>query len=294
MFFSKKDWLPLVLIILVASCLRLYSLDEIPPGLCGDTAYKGVAANRILQGQYPIFFAESWGGIEPMYMYILAVFFHFFDSTPLVIQALSAIVGIITIPFLYLLARELFNSRIIGLLASSWLAVCYWHMSWSRLGWESILVPLFVTITIHFLWRGIESGHWTEFIWAGLSLGAGLYTYQAMRFFPIVVALYSGYRILTDRGSWKAYVPKLMLTLLIALLVYAPLASYFVIHPDVFLRRAGEVSIFNPDKNPQGPLYSFVSSALRIAGMYNLQGDPFWRHNLPGRPAFDFLSCHSK
>jgi 4-amino-4-deoxy-L-arabinose transferase-like glycosyltransferase len=288
--FSKKELIFLVLIILVASCLRLYRLDEIPPGLCGDTAYKGIAASRIVQGEYPIFFAESWGGIEPMYMYILAVFFYFVGTAPLMIQALSAMIGIITIPILYLLARELFNSRIIGLLTSSWLAVSYWHVSWSRLGWESILVPLFVTITVYFLWRGLKSGHWKEFIWAGLSLGAGLYTYQAMRFFPIFVILYSGYRILTDRGFWKAYGLKLMLALLVALLVYAPLGSYFVIHPDVFLRRAGEVSIFNPEKNPQGPLYSFVSSAVKIVGMYNLRGDPFWRHNLPGRPAFDFLT----
>ena len=290
MSFSKRELLLLTLIMLVASFLRLYRIDELPPALHGDTAYKGVAAVRILQGEHPIFFEESWGGIEPMYMYILAIFFYFFGMTPLIIKALSAIVGIITVPILYLLVRELVDSKIVGLLASFWLAASYWHVSWSRLGWESILVPPFVIVTLYFLWRGLKSGRWKDFIWAGLSLGAALYTYQAMRFLPIFIVLYLSYRIATERGFWKAYRAKLALFLLIALLVFLPLGSYFATHPDAILRRAREVSIFNPAKNPQGPLRSLLSSAVRIMGMYNIRGDPLWRHNLPGRPAFDALT----
>ncbi len=290
MSFSKKELLLLALIVLAASFLRLYRIDELPPALHGDTAYKGVAALRIMQGEHPIFFEESWGGIEPMYMYILALFFYLFGTAPLVIKALSAIVGIITVPLLYLLARELFDSKVVGLLASSWLATSYWHVSWSRLGWESILVPPFTIVAVYFLWRGLKSNQWKEFIWAGLSLGAALYTYQAIRFLPIFVVLYLFYRTLTERGFWKAYRAKLALFLLIALLVFIPLGGYFVTHPDTVLRRAREVSIFNPEKNPEGPLRSFLSSAVRILGMYNIRGDPLWRHNLPGRPAFDALS----
>ncbi len=290
MSFSKKELLLLTLIMLLASFLRLYRIDELPPALHGDTAYKGVAAVRILQGEHPVFFEESWGGIEPMYMYILAVFFHFFGMTPLIIKALSAMLGIITVPILYLLARELSGSRIVGLLASSWLAISYWHVSYSRLGWEIILAPLFPIVTVYFLWRGLKSGQWKEFVWAGLSLGAALYTYQAMRFLPILTFFYLSYRAVRERGFWKAYRTRLVLFLGVALLVFIPLGSYFATHPDTILRRAREVSIFNPEKNPEGFLRSVVRSAARIVGMYNLRGDPLWRHNLPGRPAFDPLS----
>jgi len=153
-----------------------------------------------------------------------------------------------------------------------------------------ILAPLFAVITLYFLWRGLKSGRWKEFVWAGLSLGAALYTYQGMRFLPIFILVYLSYRTLRESGFWKAYRAKLALFLLIALLVFLPLGSYFVTHPDTIFRRAREVSIFNPEKNPEGPFRSFVSSAVRIAGMYNLRGDPLWRHNLPGRPAFDALT----
>jgi len=288
--FSRKELLALILIMLAASFFRLYGLDEIPPGLAGDTAYKGVAAQRVLEGEHPIFFEESWGGVEPMYMYLLAVLFRVAGATSLAIKALSALVGIITIPVYYLLVRELLGSRTVALLASSWLAISYWHISYSRLGWEIILAPLFVIVALYFFWRALRSGRWRDFLWTGLALGASLYTYQAMRFLPILIALYAGYRILTDPGFRKAYGLKLTLSLLIALVVFAPLGAYFATHSDAFLRRANEVSIFNPDKNPEGPLRSFASSAVRILGMYNVRGDPLWRHNLSGRPAFDVLT----
>ncbi len=290
MSFSKRELALLTLMLLVAAFLRLYRLDEVPPGLHGDTAYKGVAANRIIAGERPIFFAESWGGIEPLYLYLLAASFHLFGNTAQVIQGLSAAVGIITVPLLYLVARELLRSRMVGLLASFWLATSYWHVSWSRLGWESILVPPFVIATVWLLWRALEAGQWRFFIGAGVSLGLSLYTYQGMRFLPIFIAVYLGYRALAEKAFWQAFRAKLTLFALVALLVFLPLGGYYVAHPETFLRRAGEVSIFNPEKNPQGPLRSLVTSAAKIVGMYNLRGDHLWRHNLPGRPVFDPLT----
>ncbi|HUW94580.1 MAG TPA: glycosyltransferase family 39 protein, partial [Anaerolineae bacterium] len=254
MRFSRRELLLVTLITVVAACLRLYALEAIPPGLSGDTAYKGVAANRVLAGEHPIFFEESWGGIEPMYIYLLAGFFKRFGSTPLAIKALSALLGTITVPLLYFLVRELLNSRSIALLAASWLAISFWHVNYSRLGWEIILAPLFVIVTIYFLWRGLRTKRWREFVCAGLSLGASLYTYQALRFLPILVVVYLLFRGLLEQGFWREYGAKAVVCVVIAILVFAPLGAYFAAHSDTFLRRAGEVSIFNPEKNPQGPL----------------------------------------
>jgi len=288
--FSRRELLLLAVIVVVAAGLRLYGLEEIPPGLAGDTAYKGVAANRILAGEHPIFFAESWGGIEPMYMYLLAALFELLGSTPLAIKLLSALIGTITIPLLHVLVRQLLSSRTAGLLASSWLAISYWHVSYSRLGWEIILCPLFVVLTLYFLWRGLTTQRWREFVSTWLALGASLYTYQALRFLPILILCYLGYRSLVEKGFWREYGTKIAVCLLVAVVVFAPLGAYYVTHSDVFLRRASEVSIFNPEKNPQGPLRSLLQSSVRVLGTYNVRGDPYWRHNLPGRPAFDLLT----
>ena len=284
---SKNEYVFLVVIIAVSSFLRLYRLDELPIGLCADTAYKGVSANRILAGEHPVFFAENWGGVEPMYMYITAGFMYILGSTPLVLKTVSAVMGIITVPLLYLLARELLNSKTIGALSSSWLAISYWHLNYSRLGWEIVLIPLFVIVTIYLLWRALKSGRWMDYVWAGVSLGASLYTYQAARALPILVILYLVLRGLIDRQFLRDGAAKILVALLVALLVFAPLASYFVTHPDSLFRRANNVSIFNPELNQGSPLRAFMTSTAKTIAMFQLLPDPNWRHNPAQRTMLD-------
>ena len=281
----------LVLVVLGAAFLRLYQLDEIPPGLCLDTAYTGVGASRILRGEFPIFFEAPWGGnIEPMYMYVLAPFLLLLGLTPFVLKFVSAILGILTVPILYLLTRELLGSRIVALLASSWLAVSYWHLNYSRMGREIVLVPLLVLVTLWFLLRALRTGRWADFTWAGVSLGASLYNYQPMRFLPILIVLYLGCRSVMDRGFWKAHRWKLVFPLLIALLVFVPLASYFVTHADIFLMNARNVSIFNPELNEGSPWRALAASTARMMASFHLLPDPNARQNPAGRPLLDPVS----
>jgi len=280
-----------VLVILAAAFLRLYQLDEIPPGLCLDTAYTGVGASRILGGEFPVFFEAAWGGnIEPLYMYVLAPFLLLLGKTPFVLKFVSAILGILTVPILYLLTRELLGSRMVALLASSLLAVSYWHLNYSRMGREIVLVPLLVLVTLWLLLRALSTGRWADFTWAGVSLGVGLYNYQPMRFLPILIVLYLGCRFVMDRGFWKAYRWKLVLPLLIALLVFVPLASYFVTHADIFLMNARNVSIFNPELNEGSPWRALAASTARMMASFHLLPDPNARQNPAGRPLLDPVS----
>lgn len=290
MRFSRKELILLALITLVAAFLRLYEIDEIPFGLCADTAYKGVAASRILRGEYPIFFAENWGGVEPMYMYILAVFLRVFGSTSLILKVASAVIGIATVPLLYLLVRELMNSPAVALLASSFLTVSYWHLTFSRLGWESILVPPFVVVTLYLLWRALKSGRWRDFAWAGVFLGASLYTYQAARALPILIVVYLAVRTLMDRDFWRHCGLKVIFVLFVALLVFLPLGSYFIAHPETLVRRANNVSIFNPELNQGSPLRALMTSTAKTMAMFHVLPDPNWRHNPAMRPVLDPLT----
>jgi 4-amino-4-deoxy-L-arabinose transferase-like glycosyltransferase len=288
--FSAKELAFLACVTAASAFLRLYKLDELPIGLCADTAYKGVAALRILHGEHPIFFAESWGGVEPMYMYITAGFMYLLGAAPLVIKMVSAIIGIATVPILYLLARDMFGSKTVGVLSSSWLAVSYWHLNYSRLGWEIVLVPLVVIITIYFLWRAMKSGRQMDFVWAGASLGASLYTYQAARALPVLVVVYLALLGVTNgqlvRRNWS----KILLGLLIAVLVFAPLGIYFATHFDSLVRRANNVSIFNADLNGGSPLQALATSTAKTVAMFHLLPDPNWRHNPAQRPLLDAVT----
>jgi len=293
---SKKGFISLLLVILVASFLRLYRIDELPPALAGDEASLGVLANRVLAGEgFSLYFAENYGE-EPIYVYLVVVLFRLLGAQPLLIRGLSVALGILTIPVFYLFVRELFASEDTGalslhsLLAAAWLGLSYWHVSYSRLGLQPILMPLCSLLTFYFLWRGLRSRRTLHLALAGLLLGVTMYTYQASRLVPVIVLLFVVYRSLSDRTFIPTYGRNVALLFVVAFLIFSPLGYYYLTHPDIFFWRAADVSIFNPQKHSEPPAQAALMSAMRTIGMFTYQGDRNWRHNLSGRPVFDPLS----
>jgi len=150
-------------------------------------------------------------------------------------------------------------------------------------------MPLCALLTFYFLCRGLRSNRRLHFGLAGLLLGITMYTYQASRFVPFLVLLLVGYESLTNKRFIRTYGRSVVLLFAIAFLIFAPLGYYYLTHPEIFLWRASDVSIFSP-RQDESPLEALFLSTARTAGMFNFRGDPNWRHNLAGRPAFDPLS----
>ena len=75
----------------------------------------------------------------------------------------SALIGVATVPAVWLAARELFREQratvlaTLPLLAAFLSAVSYWHLNWSRVGLRVILVPLFAALIVFALWRGFNT-----------------------------------------------------------------------------------------------------------------------------------------
>jgi len=279
-------------IILLGALLRIYRLGEIPPGIHYDEAHVGVLARRLLEGgNYPIFFRENYG-VEPLYVYLVALSFKLFGEGIWAIRIVSALVGISTIAIFYLLVRELLSEGIEGapspkaFLAAFWLSTSYWHLIYSRFGVECILLPLLSLASFYSLWRGFRSGGLSSFIWSGFFLGASLYTYQSARFLPFLFLIFLGYQAL--KGSHRS---RLLLLLVIALLVSMPLGIYALSDPDLFFARAAEVSIFSPGDG-QGSIWrTLIDNLLKTGAMFVLRGDPNPERNPALRPILDPFSA---
>ncbi|MEJ2210344.1 MAG: glycosyltransferase family 39 protein, partial [Anaerolineae bacterium] len=270
--------LALLLIVLVAVSFRFCCLKSLPPGLHFDEGFKGVTARALVEGARPQLFFEEDMGEEPIAIYLVALALRLFGSEPWVIRLPSALVGVLTLPLLWLLGRELFRSRLAGLAAALVLAILYWHVSFSRIGMEPILVPFFGTLAFAALARGVNTNRLPAFLLAGLALGGSLYTYKAGYFLPLLAALYVGGAALLERGFLRRHGRGLVLAAAVALLVAAPIGVYFMTHLDNFLQRPASVT---------SPGEDLGSNLLRVAGMFFVRGDANPRSNLPGRPALD-------
>ena len=295
---SRGEFAVLAAIMLVAVFFRTFRLDTVPGGLTDDEAHWGIRASRVAHGEtHPIFFDDDKAIPEPMFGYSVALAFKLLGPSILAARTLSALAGIITVPVFYLLVKEVFPRRagraplpLYAVLATSWLATSYWHVIYSRYVIECILLPLLCVSAFYFLWRGINSDRLWCFACSGFLLGVGVYTYQAGRVLPFFVLLYLIYLAWRDRWSVRSSGFKIVLLLGICFVVVVPLAGSAIQHPEAFLSRAREVSIFNPELNQGSPIRSLATGVVNAAAMFSLRGDPYPERNPGDRSLLDPLT----
>jgi len=294
---------PLLLVIAIATGLRFWALGSIPPGLYHDEAFNGLDALGVWEGERPVFF-EANNGREPLFIYLVALSVAVLGRSPGAIRIVAALLGTLTIPATYLMAKAMFNRRI-GLLAAAITGLTLWHVNLSRIGFRAVAMPLFVALTLWQLWLGLKDGNQRHFLAGGLLYGLTFYTYLAARFTIVALVAFGLYLILV--GSWKLALSLVegleacselsrrvggwkrggLTFVLAALVILAPLMVYVVTHWDSFLGRVGQVSIFNPAINEGdfwGTLFRHVGRTLL---MFTNRGDFIPRHNVPLRPVFD-------
>jgi 4-amino-4-deoxy-L-arabinose transferase-like glycosyltransferase len=288
--------LALLGITILAACIRLYRIDEIPPGNMYDPAYYGVDALQILAGERPIFFPTNFGR-EALFSYLVALYIALFGAAPHAMYVTSALVGTATVPAIYLLVEELFSGesgllrKYGGLLAATVLAVSHWHLHWSRFGVRAILVPLISALTFFFLWRGLRTGSRRHMVASGFFLGLGAYTYQAARLFPVLVVLAFLYVAATRHKLTRSDLVNLGIVSLVALVVFAPLGAYFVAHPGSFLQRVEQASVVGGGQGLVGNLGAIGKGLADTVLSFYVRGDLVPTTNLPGHPTLNAFLC---
>ncbi|MCP5101050.1 MAG: glycosyltransferase family 39 protein, partial [Chloroflexi bacterium] len=271
----------MVLCLLVATALRVPDLLSAPPGLHYDEAANALLSAEIgLEGKRPVFIA-SYTGKEVLFFYLAGVIMRLVGDSVFSLRLTAAFIGILTIAATYWLGVEVTRDKRIGLLAATLLAVSFWHLLFSRLGFRAISQPLLQAITIAALLRGLKHHRWRWFLFAGVTLGATAYTYLAARLFPILILLAALPLLLKWDNKWMRW-KQLLATVVTATIILIPLLTYFVQNPDAFWVRIGQVS-----PGAEGlPLSESIWRSLQI---FFWEGDPYIRFNLPGEPLFGWF-----
>ncbi len=267
----------------LAALLRLLWLSDIPPGLYHDEGYNGLDALRVLSGEWPVYFPAN-NGREPALIYIIAVTVGLVGRTPGALRLAAAACGTFTIPATYVMARTWFSRRV-ALLGTAVLAVTFWHVHLSRIGFRAITLPLAMALALWTGARAYRSGRVRDWLLCGVLYGVCFYTYLPARF-SLIALLACGF-LLAVAGRGRRLWPGVVWFVAGAALAIAPLAVYAIGNWDQVMGRAGQVSVFNPAING-GDLWGTLARQLvRTLGMFFVRGDTIARHNLPGRPVFD-------
>jgi 4-amino-4-deoxy-L-arabinose transferase-like glycosyltransferase len=300
-FFKRDSWsitftrwsLLLLAVTALTFFFRFNQTVSVPPEPFSDHAEKLYDVYDVSIGQTHIFFPRNTGR-EAIQMYWTLLVANVFGTglSYLSLKLGTAILGFLTLPFIYLLGKEIGGKRV-GLFALFLTGIAYWPNVISRIGLRFPLYPLFAAPTLLFLIRGLRTRNRNDFLLSGLFLGLGLHGYSPMRIVPFVViaAFVLYYLHAQSKGARRDVFIWLALLGFTSLFVFLPLLRYWVDHPAEFGFRA--ISRMSSLETPlPGPAYEiFFSNLWKALRMFNFDDGEIWVNSLPHRPALDVVSA---
>lgn len=178
--FSSRDVLALLGVTAVALFLRLYAINHIPDTFegelgffsAGGTSFEGMfLANKGVRG--------PWAPLGLLYYVPIYITTSLYGVTLTALRMSSTLVGVFTIPFMYMLGRRIGGKRM-GMIAAFLLALNFLHVGWGRTDihphgvttWPSLLLCIV-------LLRAFDSRKALDALWVALAMGLTWHQYPS-------------------------------------------------------------------------------------------------------------------
>jgi len=230
-------------IILVAFLARALAVGSIPYTLGGDEGSQGLEAIRVINREIRNPFTTGWLGVPTMSFIFNSITIRLLGATTLALRIPWVLVGTLTVFVTFFLVKRLTNLPI-ALATGGLLAVYHYHIHYSRLGSNQIADPLFVAMSLLFLYRALDRRSAFDWALTGIVTGLALYFYAGARFTPVIiiaVLLYAFIR--APRQFREAHFSGIAVMLGAFLITGAPMLQYAARFPDDFNARLNQVGI---------------------------------------------------
>lgn len=286
-----KNWKWPVFLFIFSLAIRTVYIDRIPPGLWHDEIEANVAGQVMLSNLirdkvfYP--YTTDATGHPAISMLISGVSAVLWGNSELGVRWPSIVFGSLSIVLFFKLLALFFDFRV-SLAVSLIMAVSYWHLSLSRLGFEASFFWFFQIGSLYWLAKYYKTCRVENLGWAGATLGLGLYSYLAFRSWLLIVVIISLVSIAyINRKELLRLIIESFRFIFPLVLIILPLFFYGRHFPDKVWSRSADLSIFNQKFDSiNRPEMIFVNS-WKTVGMLFWLGDPNLRHNPQARPALD-------
>lgn len=265
---NRKFWIEyggLALLTIFAFILRTIDLADLPKVFHGDEGEIGVLARYALTGSQPLPpFGTSWLHMPNITFYSRAISLFIFGDSVFGLRIISAILGSASIPLVYFIGKRSWGI-LSGFLAAWLIAVSHFHIHYSRIGLNNIESSFFMILflfSINALWKNetknqlfeknniadgnpsYKNEHFLLYISIGFIVGFSQYYYIGSKLIPIMAVIYFVFLLVIR----KTQLTKVFISLLTAIIIFAPQAAYSFRQPETLLGRFDGVSIFS-DQN---------------------------------------------
>jgi 4-amino-4-deoxy-L-arabinose transferase-like glycosyltransferase len=225
-----------VVLLLVAFWMRTYQLNEVPPGLMHSELLQLRAADQVRRGEWRMFYNPGYRN-EPMYAPVLSASQAILGANPLGRRFPAIFAGMLGLCLVYILALRTMGWRI-ALIALGASAVVWWSIVMQRFILRQVFVLPLYALCLYAFWRGYEEvtragrREWRFFLIGGVALGAAQYDHTIPRGLFLVFAVFGLYLLLFHRAIFKRMWRGILLLIVVAELLAAPLLIYASLHPE--------------------------------------------------------------
>ncbi|TSC88447.1 MAG: hypothetical protein G01um101416_115 [Microgenomates group bacterium Gr01-1014_16] len=226
----RRPWVLLLVILAVASILRLYRLNSLPVELTGDEIDVGIQAHSLyktgrdyLGHPLPVFL-QSFSEYRLPLLHYLTVPFTVFGLNEWTVRLPLVILSLLSILAIFVLGYQFGGSRL-GLIAAILTAISPWHIQFSRWSNDNLAIVLLSTVGVTLFLR-------KRYVFSALAFALSFYSYSvATVFIPLL--------ILVLRPSFKKIItPSILAIILLLPFIYG-------LSQQVASKRFSQISVFS-------------------------------------------------
>lgn len=228
---ARRFALLLAAVVLAGAALRVYQLRDLPAGLFCDEAALGYNAWAISHFgidengvRFPLFVWSFGGYKNPVYVYGAMLPIGVLGLDEFSLRLTSALFGTGTIIGLFFLGRAVIGPWA-GIWAAALLAICPWHLHFSRIAFELISFPFLFVIGLVFLIRFTQGRRTLPL--AFFFLGGCLYAYAVAKLFVPLFLI--GFGLLYLPTVWRRW-REWLIAVPVLLLTVAPVVQFDLAH----------------------------------------------------------------
>lgn len=239
----RTDLLIMAGFFICAGLLRFVTLGSRPDILGGDEGLFGNAGVSVFEGVHENPFGTFFGAGN-LLLHEIGALMRIFGTNMFGLRIISAIMGTLAVPTLYLLARELVSRRV-AVIATLIMTVSHFHIHFSRtVAVTYIEGTFYAALTMYLLVSGLRRKSNLRLALSANVLAIYFLTYLDSRVMIAVVATSLIGLFLVERQLIRNNARRLFLFLLVFLIVAAPLLLWAVRHPDLFNQRFDQAGTF--------------------------------------------------
>ncbi len=225
--------------------LRFYRITELPEHVDNDVALMGVETLHMMRSHDPRWFGLAASEHLLSSHQIQALGLRLFGSDHFGLVMLSVLAGTLTLPVLYVLAREAFSRRV-ALVATVLLTTSYTHIQFSRILFGPT-ATFFLCLSFAHLFRAFRTGRALNWAAGGLAMGLSLLTYDSSRVGPVIVLAFLAASAFLDRTALRRQAAGWGLFLAGAFVGFGPMTGFVFRSLNSFVGRGNTVMVWSPD-----------------------------------------------